>query len=197
MVNSILLTLFNPDGTFIDFGGGYGMFVRLMRDLGFDFRWQDKFCANIFARGFEASTTSPERFETLTAFEVFEHLDDPMGELKEMLSLSDSVIFSTSPVSYPPPMLADWEYYGLEHGQHISFYSYKTLQTMADIEGMQFLSYGGYIHLFTRRSCPEWKWKTALNRYSKLLINLLRRRESLLLKDSRRAILSASRTQNS
>src|SRR4051812_7809736 len=43
MVKSILLLMFDANSRFIDFGGGYGMFVRLMRDLGFDFRWQDKF----------------------------------------------------------------------------------------------------------------------------------------------------------
>lgn len=167
------------------------MFVRLMRDLGFDFKWQDKFCANLFATGFEAALSVQQRFDALTAFEVFEHLEDPMSELTEMLKLSDVVIFSTSLLPDPPPRISDWEYYGLEHGQHISFYSFRTLQRVAEIERMQFLSYGGYIHLLTRKPCPEWKWRFALNRYSKLLINLRYRRESLLLRDSREAILKA------
>jgi hypothetical protein len=40
-------------GHFLDVAGGYGMLTRLMRDFGFDFYWDDKYCANLFARGFE------------------------------------------------------------------------------------------------------------------------------------------------
>jgi hypothetical protein len=39
---------------FLDYGGGAGLFVRLMRDRGFDFYLLDKYCANVFAAGFEA-----------------------------------------------------------------------------------------------------------------------------------------------
>lgn len=42
------------DGTFLDTGGGYGIFVRLMRDLGYDFVWYDKYAENLLARGFES-----------------------------------------------------------------------------------------------------------------------------------------------
>src|SRR5688500_8616559 len=41
------------DGTFLDYGGGNGMLVRLMRDRGFDFRWHDKYAENLFANGLE------------------------------------------------------------------------------------------------------------------------------------------------
>ena len=38
---------------FLDYGGGYGILVRLMRDVGYDFYWFDKYSQNIFAKGFE------------------------------------------------------------------------------------------------------------------------------------------------
>ena len=38
--------------THLDFGG-YGLFVRLMRDKGYDFQWYDKYCSNLFTNHFE------------------------------------------------------------------------------------------------------------------------------------------------
>src|SRR3954462_13262903 len=95
MVHALIALCFNPRGKFIDFGGGYGMFVRMMRDLGFDFYWKDKYCQNLFAAEHVADTASTGKFELLTAFEVFEHLRQPLGDIDEMLKVSDSVLFST------------------------------------------------------------------------------------------------------
>jgi len=188
MLQSIILLMFRPASQFIDFGGGYGMFVRLMRDLGFDFWWQDKFCENLFAQSFELSGDNLPKFELLTAFEVFEHLNDPLTGIEEMLGLSDSIIFSTAVVPDPPPSLNNWGYYGLEHGQHVAFYSRPALEHIARHYRLHLLSYGGYIHLLSRRKPSELRWNIALNRYSKFLINLLCHRESLLWKDSDRVI---------
>jgi len=41
----------NPDGIFLDYAAGYGLFVRLMRDAGYNFRWSDLYCQNLFVRG--------------------------------------------------------------------------------------------------------------------------------------------------
>src|SRR4051812_43508906 len=43
----------------VDVGGGYGLFVRLMRDFGVDFFWEDRYAPNIFAPGFESHGASP------------------------------------------------------------------------------------------------------------------------------------------
>jgi hypothetical protein len=42
MVATILLLFFDFRRKFLDYVGGYGVFVRLMRDIGFDFYWYDK-----------------------------------------------------------------------------------------------------------------------------------------------------------
>jgi hypothetical protein len=47
---TILLRLFfYKNAKFVDYAGGYGVFVRLMRDIGFDFYWDDKYTTNLFA----------------------------------------------------------------------------------------------------------------------------------------------------
>lgn len=40
---TLIYFLFNKKGQFLDYGGGYGVFVRLMRDIGFDYYSQDKY----------------------------------------------------------------------------------------------------------------------------------------------------------
>jgi len=112
----------NADGIFLDYGAGYGLFVRLMRDAGYDFRWSDLHCQNLFVRGFEAPEPLTGPFEAVTAFEVFEHLTNPTEEMKKLSAITSCLIFSTQLVPEPAPKLEDWWYYGLEHGQHIAFY---------------------------------------------------------------------------
>ena len=52
-VTAALLKVLFPDATkLVDFGAGHGILVRLMRDLGFDFVWMDRYASNDYARGF-------------------------------------------------------------------------------------------------------------------------------------------------
>src|SRR5262249_3416279 len=60
-----------PAARCLDYGGGHGVFVRMMRDFGLDFCWFDRFAENLYARGFEGNPA--DRYELVTAFEVFEH----------------------------------------------------------------------------------------------------------------------------
>lgn len=39
----IIFVFFNKNKKYLDFAGGYGVFTRLMRDIGFDFYWKDKY----------------------------------------------------------------------------------------------------------------------------------------------------------
>ena len=87
----------------LDFGGGHGVFVRMMRDRGFDFHWRDLYASNNYARGFEYEPTC--RYDFLTAFEVLEHFVDPMSELEQIMQLSRNVFVTTLPVPDPPPRL--------------------------------------------------------------------------------------------
>lgn len=148
---------FNPNGKFIDYGGGYGMYVRLMRDKGFDFYRQDNYCENIFAEYFDIDDLqSTEKFELLTSFEVFEHLANPEDEIKTMLTLSDSIFFSTElQPGNSPAQPEDWWYFVPETGQHIAFYTVKALQHLADHFSLNFYTNGVNLHLFTKKTFAE------------------------------------------
>ena len=140
----LLRTCLDPNGKFIDYGGGYGVFVRLMRDSGFDFYRYDPLCTNMFAEGFDAG--QGQTYALLTAWEVFEHLQDPLQEIEKMASFSRNLLFSTVLLPQPPRPLDDWWYYGLEHGQHISFYTEEALRRIAGRFGLRLHYSSGMIH---------------------------------------------------
>lgn len=144
----ILLTMFfNKDGKFLDYAGGYGVFVRLMRDVGLDFYWDDKYTDNLFAKGFQYNG---QDIEAITTFESFEHFSEPEKEIENMLKISKNIIFSTELLPQVIPKPTEWWYYGLNHGQHISFYSEKTLNFIAKKYGLNYYTCEG-LHLLTEK----------------------------------------------
>lgn len=149
LVPILLMTNFRSTGTFVDYAGGYGIFTRLMRDIGFDFLWTDPMTKNLIARGFEYTETSGP-VEALTSFETFEHLVDPLKDIESMLKISRNIIFSTQLLPEPVPAPGEWWYYVLEHGQHVSFYSKKTLEFIARKYSLNFYSFGSF-HVFTEK----------------------------------------------
>jgi len=137
----------------LDYGGGNGMFVRMMRDRGFDFYWNDKYASNQFAEGFEAPHDM--KFSLLTAFEVFEHLPQPLESLEDMVHYSDSVIFSTRLLPRWQIVPDDWWYFLIDTGQHISLYSRESLELIAKKFSVQLSSNGLSLHMFSRKTIPE------------------------------------------
>ncbi len=145
----ILYFFFNKNAKFLDFAGGYGIFVRLMRDIGFDFYWHDKYSENLLARGFEYN--NEDNIELITSFESFEHFDKPIDEIENMLKISKNILFSTELYGETVPDVKKWGYYGLNHGQHISFYSIKTLQYIAKKYNLNLCTNGYSLHLLTEK----------------------------------------------
>ncbi|RNI15807.1 class I SAM-dependent methyltransferase [Methanohalophilus sp. RSK] len=150
---TILLSLFfnSQNGKFVDYAGGYGVFVRLMRYIGFNYYWQDKYTENLFAKGFE---WDGEKADALTAFECFEHFEKPLDDLEAMLSISRNIIFTTVLLPDPIPKPTEWWYYGLDHGQHISFYSKKTFVYISEKFGLNYIDLG-HTQLLTEKNIPQ------------------------------------------
>jgi len=147
----LIATFFDSKGRFLDFAGGYGLFVRIMRDNGQDFRWFDRSCANLFAGGFAADLKDGRRYDLVTAFEVFEHLVDPIAGLDEILRCTGSILCTTDLLPEPAPKPDKWWYYGLEHGQHVSFYTRKSLEVLAEKKRLNFYTNGATVHLLTEK----------------------------------------------
>ena len=123
-------------------------FTRLMRDVGFDFYWDDLYSKNLFARGFEYN--KDDKIDLITSFESFEHFVNPLKEIENILSISTNIIFSTKILPWPIPKPDEWWYYSLSAGQHISFYSIKTLNFLANKYDLKYYTVGN-IHIFTKK----------------------------------------------
>lgn len=186
--------ILNENGIYLDYAGGYGLFVRLMRDKGVNFYRQDVYCQNIFAEHFDLiDLPLGQKFEAITAFEVFEHLVNPVEELKKMLNFSDVIIFSTElqPEGVLTP--ANWWYFVPETGQHISLYSFDSLVKIAEKESLYLYSNRANLHVFSRKKFaidPFKKSEEAIfQSLGKRLLNKLMitnkktKRESLIMKD--------------
>ncbi|MFA5403428.1 MAG: class I SAM-dependent methyltransferase [Ignavibacteria bacterium] len=178
---AILLFLFDKRKKFLDYGAGYGVFVRLMRDFGFDFYWMDKYSGNLFAKDFEAKHS--DKFELLTAYEVFEHLVQPVEEVANMLRYSDNILFSTFLIPSNEPKPEEWWYYALDHGQHIALHSRKSLEVLANKFGLNFYTNGKNLHLFSKKKKNDFIFKTLSFPYVSGLLNPFLSKKSLLDND--------------
>jgi len=178
--------LFNYKGKFLDYGGGYGVFVRMMRDVGYDFYWQDKYTENLFAQGFEFAETEKLPIDLLTCFEAFEHFVDPLAEFENLLCISRNILLSSEFVPEPLPSPSEWWYYGVEHGQHIGFYQKKTFLYLAERYNLNFYTNSQNIHLLTEKQflAPTFKLITKVSKYITPFIQ--KRMQSLTWKDSKK-----------
>jgi hypothetical protein len=131
-----------PRASYLDIAGGYGMLTRLMRDFGFNYFWSDPYCKNLHAVGFEKSG-SKEKFLAISAFEVLEHVEDPVEFITNHLKSNDckTIILSTDLFAGDHPPLPQWAYYSFSSGQHISFFSLKALEKIAKKLNLNFYSF--------------------------------------------------------
>lgn len=153
-------------GSYLDAAGGYGMLTRLMRDMGFDFYWADKYCENLLATGFKYK---PElgACRAVTAIEVLEHLTDPAAFIEETLAAAgaDALLFTTELYEGAPPDPDAWWYYTFATGQHIGFFQRRTLQVLGARLGLQLASANG-LHVLSKKPVNERLFAMATGRWA-------------------------------
>ena len=166
-LGAFLPKLGNVQGPFLDFGGGLGLLVRIMRDRGFGFFWADAHAKNEVARGFEYSTDIGPCL-AVTAFEVLEHVANPITFISEALTTGacDTLIFSTELYSGDLPP-SNWWYFAREGGQHIGFYRRDTLAAIGHRLGLSLAS-SGMIHVLSRREISDAQLRRATSRLGRL-----------------------------
>lgn len=159
LTSLIIYLYFDRTSAFLDYAGGYGIFTRLMRDIGFDFYWHDLYSQNLLARGFEFNVDRSKKIELITSFESFEHFENPLKEIERMLSISRNIFFSTMIISEQLPTPETWDYYGLDHGQHIAFYSLKSLEYIAKKHKLYFYTNNKNLHIFSERKLTYFNFR--------------------------------------
>lgn len=140
-----------------DFGGGNGRTSHLLQQHGWCFD-----CADPFG----ATTLRPDRlqkYNVATAFEVFEHLIDPVAALAAIvgkMSASAPLIVigtGTSDGKLDDTSRLSWWYAAPRNG-HVSLYSKRSLSVLAQRFEFGCHSLSGGFHFLTRGPMPRGLW---------------------------------------
>jgi hypothetical protein len=99
-----------------------------------------------------------------------------------MLNFCDSILFTTELQPAQKDELDKWWYFAPETGQHISFYSQKSLEEIAQKLGLHFYSRNN-IHLFSKTKLSSFAYKLSVNKKFAYLLSKLNKRSSFLVKD--------------
>lgn len=179
-----------PEERCVDWGGGTGLFVRICRDYGMNFFYQDPYAENLFARGFEVSPDSVSPGVTLlTAFEVAEHLPDPSANFGEWFYWEPKyLLFST--LLYQG-QAEDWWYF-LDDGQHVAFYTRRSLEVIAQQHGYQLLSNNCDLHMFSKRPLRDGILDACRKSRERLAARYRKRHGSRIVSDFERMNAMAS-----
>jgi hypothetical protein len=148
-ISAMIFLLFcNKKSKVLDYAGGYGIMTRMLRDIGLNCYWDDKYADNIFARGFE--DIKGTKYEMVTAFELLEHLNSPIKEIKGIIQKYSPKVFLFSTMTHDGNPQKDWWYFSENGGQHISLYTRRSLEIIASKLDLKYSTNGINIHIFSK-----------------------------------------------
>lgn len=124
----------------VDVGCGTGLLVRQLRDAGLPAFGFDKYDEARLALGFKIDSIPANSMINLC--EVAEHFVEPNLEFDRLFATDPAVlVIQTALVG---PLEEDWSYLAPEHGQHVFFYSYRSLHWLAARHSRILLTSGTY-----------------------------------------------------
>lgn len=150
----------------IDYGGGDGLLCRLLRDHTINCYVKDKYAYPVYAQGFRNENFSSP--DLVTCYEVLEHFVHPKYDLDEIFTNRPNVILISTGIY--KDHISDWYYLFPQGGQHIFFYSEKSLLYIAKKYNYELQIINDFI-FFTRD-----KWI-----YRKYLLSILLKKHVLRL----------------
>jgi len=133
----------------LDYGAGNGLMASSLRGRGWVYDAYDPFGTSRLSEELHG------RYNLCTAFEVFEHLPDPVEGMAailrmcspEKLAIVIGTLTSDGEVANGGPL--SWWYAGPRNG-HISLFSKAALGRLAERFGLAYVSFGSSTHYFTR-----------------------------------------------
>ena len=137
----------------LDYGGGDGLLVEILRASSWNSTSYDPFVKK------DSQIGQYEKYDLITAFEVFEHasnVSELMQNICSLLSPEGVVFFSTllSDGNINPNQRLNWWYASPRNG-HISLFSKKSLTILAHKHGFSFGTFGVGHHVFFAK-VPPW-----------------------------------------
>ncbi len=148
LVSFLLCKIFNLTNI-IDYGGGDGLFTRILRDYNFNCYNYDFYSKSVYAKNF----TKPnfKKADMLTSFEAVEHFSNPQKEFSKMFRFKPNVVLITTKLFNGQKK--NWDYFEYETGQHIFFYTKKALGLIAKKFNYNtvYLEYG-YILFYSKKN---------------------------------------------
>lgn len=190
-INSEKLT----DANFLDYGGGYGLQTRIMRDRGYNFKNLDPHTQPLFSKYFAGEPGGC--YDLVSLIEVSLHFENPVAEFAKLMELGNCLVFTS--VVPGKDFGPDWWYVTGDSGQHIAFYPLSSLKEIASQLGVMFSSDGRFFHVFHKKPL---RLRTRILLRSRILIfafaivrhaaiyfmKALGRNKSLLMQDQELAI---------
>ena len=132
----------------LDYGGGDGVLCRLLRDYSINCYLKDSYAFPAYAQGFDIPDFDEP--ELITSFEVLEHLVEPAVDLDKLFNYSSKYLLVTTEIYSNQDH--NWWYLAPLSGQHIFFYSGKSLDYIAARYGYQYVVSGGFIFFYRNLS---------------------------------------------
>jgi SAM-dependent methyltransferase len=130
----------------LDYGGGSGLFARVLGEAGFRATTYDPFS--------NFSAHPQGLFELITCFEVMEHVPFPdiaVAEMGGLLAAEGVILFSTltQPANFDELGLRWW--YVAPRNGHVSIYSRRALTILFEKHGLQLFSLTDLVHMAYRK----------------------------------------------
>jgi hypothetical protein len=184
------ILMLNDSDKILDWGGGNGLLVRMMRDMGLDAYLYDLYAKNFYSVGFEYEKNG--KYSLITSFETWEHFVNPTSEINSFFELNpEYIIISTGLYELQKD---DWSYLTPLSGRHVFFYSLQARKMIARKFGY-FLFNRGSFSIFSKKKLNFLQtelMKIAFSRKKSILLELffrlVSRNQSLLPSDRKLAL---------
>lgn len=111
--------------------------------------------------------------DLICAFEVMEHILNPISTIDSMLSISPNLLISTFKMPDKTPVHDSWWYYGKYQGQHIGFLRVSAFQYIAKFKNKN-LATDGKSYFFSDKKMSSFQFRTSilLNKFAPYFLKL-------------------------
>jgi dolichol-phosphate mannosyltransferase len=157
-----ILKFLPKGGRLLELGSYCGIFLKIARERGFDPTgvepsvWASQYARDTYGvatltGGIQTLPTEPQPFDVVCAWDVLEHVSDPMSELERInqrLRKGGVLAFSTLDYgNWLPKLLGErWPWM---MDMHLYYFDQKVMKQMLDRAGFRLLDAGNYCHIIT------------------------------------------------